>query len=158
MSSAGQSGADKQTRFAKDKKHYAGLGVLGNGTYAAETPKNSASNYGLKTARNYSNRAKDGTVRMTLDKDAKITTFKKLANDRTAFESKLISARNSGALKDKDYNYLKTMIGDAGRYGALRGFDAWHDSTGGYSGASSQNPYWVITNRSKIIIQNERYT
>ena len=157
-SSSGQTGSQKQDRFANDKLNYAGLGVLGNGTYAAQTPPNSARNYGLDTARAYSNRALDGTVRMTLKKGTITASYDEVLAQQKDFTTKVREAIRNGKMSQTDGYKIIDVCEDAGRFGALRGYEAWYDNTGMHSGATPSDPYWVITNRSKVIIQKERYT
>jgi hypothetical protein len=157
-SSSGQSGADKQTRFAQDDLHFAGLGVLGNGTYAAETPQGMPYNTGLRVARAYSHRSDDGTVRMTVAKDAKIASYQVVRRQSYAFASKMYSAEQSGAIDTNKARKIREIVSDVGRFAALRGYDAYYDKTRANSGASQAHPFWVVLNRGKTIIQNERYT
>jgi|GEM_PF-1369712 len=160
-STSGQSGADKQTRFAQDPLHFAGLGVLGNGTYAAQTPtgkKTYSWNTGLKVARAYSHGAQDGTVRMTLDKTAKKATFAAVRKEQQAFQYRVMSATHQGLLSLKQSNALMHLTDDPGRFAALRGYDAYYERGKKNSGANASHPFWVLLNRGKIIIQNERYT
>ena len=158
-SSHGQSGAEKMDRFEKDPLHFAGYGVLGNGTYAAETPPNSYRNYGLRVARGYAGRNGGGTqVRMTLKKDAKVAAYTTVRRQQRELLSKLGQAYYSGTIGFDTYKALNNICVDVGRFGALRGYEAWYDKTGAHSGATRNSPFWVITNRGALIIQNERYT
>ena len=159
-SSSGQSGADKQTRFAEDDLHFAGLGVLGNGTYAAETPKNNPARYntGLSVARSYARGGGGdltGTcVRMTLKKGTKTASVETIRKEQRDFRAKL----NGDIDIEKDFlQQLFDITEDTGRFAALRGYEAWYDNTGNSSGASPIEPYWVVVNRGQIIIQKERY-
>ena len=146
-------------RFEKDPLHFAGYGVLGNGTYAAETPPNSYRNYGLRVARSYAGRNGGGTqVRMTLKKDAKVAAYTTVRRQQREFLSKLGQAYYSGTIGFDTYKALNNICVDVGRFGALRGYEAWYDKTGAHSGATRNSPFWVITNRGALIIQNERYT
>ena len=158
-SSHGQSGAEKMDRFEKDPLHFAGYGVLGNGTYAAETPPNSYRNYGLRVARSYAGRNGGGTqVRMTLKKDAKVAAYTTVRRQQREFLSKLGQAYRSGTIGFDTYKAVNNICMDVGRFGALRGYEAWYDKTGAHSGATRNNPFWVVTNRGALMIQNERYT
>lgn len=159
-SSSGQSGADKQTRFATDKLHFAGLGVLGNGTYAAETPPNNPYHYntGLRVARNYSGRSPDGSVRMTLAKGTRTASFQTVRNQQRAFRDKVRSAVQTGAMDAARGQTILSITRDVGRFAALRGYEAYYDKTRANSGANKSHPFWVVLNRGKVIIQNERYT
>lgn len=157
-SSHGQSGAEKMDRFQSDPLHFAGYGVLGNGTYAAQTLPNSARNFGLRVARSYSRRGGNGTqVRMTLQKGTKTASYSTVRGQQHAFLSKLWSARYSGSIDNGLANTIQNICSDVGRFGALRGYEAWYDR-GAHSGANKNNPFWVITNRGALIIQNERYS
>ena len=158
-SSHGQSGAEKMDRFEKDPLHFAGYGVLGNGTYAAETPPNSYRNYGLRVARSYAGRNGGGTqVRMTLKKDAKVAAYTTVRRQQREFLSKLGQAYRSGTIGFDTYKAVNNICMDVGRFGALRGYEAWYDKNGAHSGATRNNPFWVVTNRGALMIQNERYT
>lgn len=157
-SSHGQSGAEKMDRFQSDPLHFAGYGVLGNGTYAAQTLPNSARNYGLRVARSYSRRGGNGTqVRMTLQKGTKTASYSTVRGQQRDFLAKLWSARYSGSIDNGLANTIQNICSDVGRFGALRGYEAWYDR-GAHSGANKNNPFWVITNRGSLIIQNERYS
>jgi hypothetical protein len=157
-SSNGQSGAEKQTRFAQDPLHFAGLGVLGNGTYAAQTPVGKSTNTGINVARAYSHHAPDGVVRMTLDKTAKKATFATVRGEQTDFQNRVMRAFQNGVISMKEHNALRCLTDDPGRFAALRGYDAFYDRSSKHSGANASHPFWVILNRGKTIIQNERYT
>lgn len=157
-SSHGQSGAEKMDRFQSDPLHFAGYGVLGNGTYAAQTLPNSARNFGLRVARSYSRRGGNGTqVRMTLKKGTNTAAYSTVKSQQRDFLSKLWSARYSGSIDNELANTIQNICSDVGRFGALRGYEAWYDR-GAHSGANKNNPFWVITNRGSLIIQNERYS
>ena len=159
-SSSGQSGADKQTRFAEDDLHFAGLGVLGNGTYAAETPKNNPARYntGLRVARSYAQQGGGdltGTcVRMTLKKGTKTASIETIKKEQKGFYMKLLS---SSSVSPQQRKKLLDITDDIGRFAALRGYEAWYDNTGMHSGGTPISPYWVVVNRGQIIIQKERY-
>lgn len=160
-STSGQTGAEKQTRFAQDPLHFAGLGVLGNGTYAAQTPtgkKTYGYNTGLGVARNYSNHSPDGIVRMTLDKSAKKGTFAAVKKEQQGFRIMVRTAIQNGYMDSKKGHSLLCLTEDTGRFAALRGYDAYYERGSQHSGANASHPFWVILNRGKTIIQNERYT
>lgn len=163
-SSNGQTGSEKQERFNNDDLHFAGLGVLGNGTYAAETPKNTPSygrNPGLGVARSYArSRGGDRTescARLTLEKGTKTAAYTTIERQQIDFQGALRRAYLNGKISQEKYNKTYVVTSDVGRFAALRGYEAWYDKTGAHSGASRTAPYWVIANRSKVIVQKERY-
>lgn len=163
-SSSGQSGSEKQDRFAQDDLHFAGSakwgsGVLGNGTYMSETPAGQRRNTGLYTARQYSGRAKDGTIRATYEPSMKTVSYGRLAANRRDFDYKVWEAQNAGKLDNDFASLLRSVVQDVGRFGALRGYEAILDKTGAHSGAKKWNPFHNVLNRGKIIIQSDkRYT
>lgn len=163
MSSSGQIGSEKQDRFAKDALHFAGSakwgsGAIGNGTYMAETPPGTYRNTGLRTARTYSGRAKDGTIRATYEKSMKTITYSRLASNRRDFVSKLWQAQSDGKIDAGFAQKLEWIVQDVGRFGALRGYECIIDK-GAHSGARKDNPFHNVLNRGKIIIQSDkRYT
>lgn len=158
-SSHGQSGAEKMDRFEKDPLHFAGYGVLGNGTYAAQTPPNVPFNTGLRVATQYSSRGGNGVqVRMTIKKDTKTAAYTTVRRQQRDFIGKVRSAYYNGKIDRSLADTIVNICSDVGRFGALRGYEAWYDKTGAHSGARRSSPFWVVVNRGKMIIQNERYT
>ena len=95
---------------------------------------------------------------MTLKKDAKVAAYTTVRRQQREFLSKLGQAYYSGTIGFDTYKALNNICVDVGRFGALRGYEAWYDKTGAHSGATRNSPFWVITNRGALIIQNERYT
>lgn len=158
-SSHGQSGAEKMDRFEKDPLHFAGYGVLGNGTYAAQTPPNVPFNTGLRVATQYSSRGGNGVqVRMTIKKDTKTAAYTTVRRQQRDFIGRVRTASYNGKIDRSLADTIVNICSDVGRFGALRGYEAWYDKTGAHSGARRSSPFWVVVNRGKMIIQNERYT
>lgn len=163
-SQTGKSGTEKQEGFINDELHFAGYGVLGNGTYAAETLPNSTTNKGLQIARDYAKSGyvtRDGGVnscaRLTLKKGTKIAEYESIIQQKKEFSAKLQKSYNNGKVSYKQFDLVSNLVNDVGRFAAIRGYEAWHDNDPNRSGARQDEPYWVITNRSKIIVQKERY-
>lgn len=158
-SSSGQSGKDKMDHFINDNFHYAGLGVYGNGTYAAESPKTgryAGVNSGYRTARAYARGEKDAIIRCTLDSKAKTGNFNTIRKNKMEFLSELQRHYHQGDISGSDYDYLFNLAKDTGRFAALRGFDAYKTTNSRHGGASQQTPFWIILNRGSMIIQDER--
>lgn len=158
--STGESGSKKQDNFINGALNFAGSsdngsGAIGNGTYAAETPKGSLRNTGLATGRAYARGEKDSIVRMTYEKGTKTVTAATMFKQRREFISKVTSAVNSGEIDPKLGQTYKDIATDVGRFAALRGYDVIIDK-GGYSGASKRTPYHNILNRGKLIIQSDK--
>ena len=154
----GQSGEDKMNQFTTGDFHYAGLGVLGNGTYAAQTPVNSARNYGLRVARSYSGRSPNASLRMTLQKDTRTAAYQTVRRQQRDFNSKLRDAIWNGKIDRAKGNAILDITMNVGRFAALRGYEAYYDKSAANSGARPEHPFWVVLNRGKLIVQNERYT
>lgn len=158
--STGESGSKKQDNFINGAFNFAGSsdsgsGAIGNGTYAAETPKGSYRNTGLRTARAYARGEQDAIVRMTYEKNAKTVTAATMLSQRREFSNKVDSAVRNGKIDSKMGQTYKDIASDIGRFAALRGYDVIIDK-GGHSGASKYDPYHNVLNRGKLIIQSDK--
>ena len=108
--------------FIEGSEHFPGRGIYGNGTYTA------AGAYGAATAHSYAQGT--GTVlRMTLRKNARVTTYENLQKDYERHKASLPSG-----------------LHDIGAYAAARGFDAYY---------ANANAYVVILNRGAVRVVKE---
>jgi hypothetical protein len=155
--------------FRNGDIHYAGFGVYGNGTYASPSA-HMAYDYGKTTS------TRDGhLLRMALRPDARVVDFEQLrAEQQAATHSgryqvmtqqvldssdeltpeRLAAFREaSERMRDSHDPDWEGLIGDMGRYAAMRGYDAIIAS---FDMLSERYREVVILNRGAVIVDREQ--
>jgi hypothetical protein len=155
-------GSVKAQEFISDAKHYAGLGVYGNGSYIANAgttgrAKGVTTNKGFQVARSYASGAQNSILRIAFAADAKIGKHSALTQEAFDFKNKVKAANKAGKIDRPTANGLNQIAKDIGRYAALRGYDGFLIDNGMSSGGRAAGDYAVALNRGKLIVQKEVY-
>lgn len=123
---------------------YNGSGCYGNGTYAQsdsvgdDRAKGVASTY-----------AHGGPVmRMAMDPKAKIISYAGLTKKIQNYRAELSSELSKGNITTSEYNSLREITKDEGRFAALHNYDAIQATKSGY---------FVLLNRSILAVEDKDY-
>lgn len=123
-------------------KFYAGKGLNGDGTYTTHH-KDLAFKYATNDGTN-----KGEVIEMLLAEDAKIISFRELYADLdNPLGSEELGILRKYKYKFEDTDNFERVIGDIGRYGVIKGYDAI-DFNGSFGW-----DHTLILNRGKLIVK-----
>lgn len=127
----GENGQSHMDQFINGATHFAGRGVNGNGSYSTTSKQNASA---------YSNHA---LLNFTLSKDANVVSEGSLESEMRATANSLGSG-----------NAVKALLSDAGRYAALRGYDAISikNPLEGFDPFHLVGSTYIVLNRGKVVI------
>lgn len=149
--------AKKYTEAFKSGDYYPGLGMHGNGTYAAA---NGEEAHRIATVYGRIAEMEGGQVmRFSIDKSANIISDSKLWDWQKELDDvlrKKLADPNLDSITEAKLLSVRDAIGNNGRLATMKNVDAYYLS----SGVDREGNYWIIQNRSKLIVQDtnvERY-
>lgn len=147
-------GWDIAYRGVKGKSHtkqfrtgglFCGSGIYGNGTYvdiANDSFHNEISAKG--SARGYGKHV----MRIAIDPSARYVDHSALKKEQTTELAKLRGAHKAGKMSDADYNKMKDVVEDMGRFAALKNYDVIRANNAKYG-------YHVVLNRSVLAVEDK---
>jgi hypothetical protein len=129
---------------------YAGRGVWGNGTYSATGPdaEKVADRFAIHIDQETGNETPGYKMRFTLDKSAKVINFSDLRKEQ---DQTALNLRTEADISPKPWETrgLADIMSDAGRYAAIRGYDAIRIT----KPEPFNSDHVIIINRTKVIME-----